>query len=199
MEGYARITERRTKLESWRPIARGCLVAAIVLLATMWLLDVKNILPFDFNKAALLVLIFVTFSYAISTEVMARTMVQQRHEAVAPVIELDASGSTNIEVGFLNVGTGPALNFRCWIEDSQHPHFRSKQHCISRHAVGTSHSDIASTGVIQTGLPNYHLGQGYLRAQYEDVFGVPYESCLLFSENALPELKYGRAKEIIVL
>lgn len=186
-------------MEKWRRIAHVCLVAAVVLLALMWVLDLKGILPFDFHKAALLVLIFVTFAYTLSTEVMARTMVQQRHEAVAPVVELDASGTRDIEVGFLNIGAGPALNFRCWIEDPQYPHLKSKRHCISRRAVGISHSDIASTGIIPTGLPNYSLGQGYIRAQYEDVFGITYETCLIFYFGELPELKYGLAKEKIVL
>jgi len=187
------------QMEGWPRVARVCLAAAVALLALMWVLDSNGILPFDFHKAALLVLIFVTFAYTVSTDIMARTMVQQRHEAVAPVVDLDASGTSDIEVGFLNIGMGPALNFRCWVEDPQYPHLRSRQHCVSRCAVGTALNDIASTGIMRTGLPNYSLGQGYIRAQYEDVFGVTYESCLLFSENALPELKYGRAKEIIVL
>lgn len=184
-------------MKRWRYVA--CPLAAFGLLVLMWVLDVKSMLPFDFNKAALLVLIFVTLGYAVSTDRMARTMEQQKHEALAPVIELDATGITDIEVGFLNIGVGPALNFRCWIEDSRYPHLRSSNQCISRRAVGTSHSDIASTGIIQTGLPNYSLGQGYIRAQYENVFGLTYESCLVFREAVLPELKYSCAKKKVVL
>lgn len=136
------------KSGKWAYVGRFSLVGAFVLLVLMWVLDTTHILPFDFNKAALLVLIFVTLAYTFATEVMARTVVQQRHEAVAPVIELDADGITIVNVGFRNIGMGPALNFRCWIEDLQYPSLRNKQYCISHRAVGVDRTGIAYTGTI---------------------------------------------------
>jgi hypothetical protein len=124
-------------------------------------------------------------------------MRQQQFNSVAPVVEIDAYGSGKIEVHFRNIGAGPALNFRCWIEDQRHLHLRTSR-AISRRAVGINQD--YSSASIDTHMPDYILGrESYLRAQYEDVFGQTYESCLMFSENALPELKYGRATEKIVI
>lgn len=178
---------------------------AIILLGIMLILDWKyevfiKVLPgFDIAEAALFALVVITLGYAISTDRMAGHMRQQQSNAVAPVIELDADGIGNIMVGFCNIGVGPALNFRCWIEDEQYPNLRTAHKCISRRAVAVSLDRVGISQAIWTGINGYKLGQGYLRAQYEDVFGQTYESCLIISENALSELKYGRAKEKIVL
>ena len=58
-----------------------------------------------------------------------------------------------------------------------------------------------SEATIHTGIPEYKLGVGHVRAQYESVFKITYESRLFFSENATPELKYGEANrdDIVIL
>lgn len=149
-------------------------------------------------------LVLVTAIYARETTVVAKAtreqaelLRQQQHNAVAPVIELEAAsiGIEEVNVGFSNIGLGPALNFRCWIEDEQYPRLRTAHKGIFRYALGRG-----DTGqrTIATGIGGYKLGVGYIRAQYEDVFGRTYESCLIFPANALPELKYGIAKDKIV-
>ena len=59
---------------------------------------------------------------------------------------------------------------------------------------------------IDTEIDGYTLhagvGYGYLRAQYESVFGKTYESRLISSTNAAPELKYFEVKndeDIVIL
>ena len=175
------------------------LVILGIILILDWIYDVSTkLLPgFDISEAVLFALVAITFGYAISIDRMARHMRQQQFNAVAPVMEIDAHGSGRIAVHFRNIGAGPALNFRCWIEDDQFPQLRNMNTCISRRAVGIDKE--FNLDYISTDISNYALDQGYLRAQYEDVFGQTYESCLMISENALPELKYGHAREKIVI
>ena len=87
------------------------------------------------------------------------------------------------------------LNFRCWIEDPEHPEFRVKDKAICRTAVEVALSEGPNLCTIHTRIGGYSLGRGYIRAQYESVFGLTYESSLLFPENAAPEFKYGKAKK----
>ena len=150
-------------------------------------------------------LIGVTTWYAYSTIKIARTTKQQaeimlngQFNAVAPVIELDVHGiAKDFLIVWRNIGMGPALNFRCWIEDEQHPEFRNVHKAVWSGAV--ARDGVPKQSRLDTEIRGYQLGIGYLRAQYESVFGKTYESCLLFPANAAPELKYGEAKEVIIL
>ncbi len=134
-------------------------------------------------------------------------MVEQHVNSAAPVITLevvrqkDTPCELEIDLGWLNIGKGPALNFRCWIEDPEHPELRVRQRAICRTAVEVALSDKLFAGTIHTGIPGYKLGIGYVRAQYESIFGRTYESCLFFPTNTAPELKYGEANyaDVVVL
>lgn len=131
----------------------------------------------------------------------AEIMLNEQFNAAAPVIELNfvGKGPTTIGVVFENVGKGPALNFRCWIEDEQHPELCTVNKAICQTAVAVGQSN---TMYIATQIQGYTLGIGYLRAQYESVFHKTYESRLYFPTNAAPELKYGEVvndSDIVVL
>jgi hypothetical protein len=156
------------------------------------------------QAAAMIVLVCVTIYYAVQTRKMAKEMKKQaeialngQFNAVAPVIELDGEGRKIIWIGWRNVGTGPALNFRCWIEDEEHPELRNVKKAVCLRAIAAS--DDAKKQNIDTEIADYRLGIGYVRAQYESILGKTYESCLFFPGNAAPELKYGEAKEIVIL
>ena len=136
---------------------------------------------------------------------------EQQHNIVAPVIELSTglySDEGTVEVWLRNIGVGPALNLRCWIDDPEHPELRKKEKALFQGGLGvgstypsTKIGPITWSPAIRTGLKGYKLiqSQGRLRAQYEDVFGMTYESSFIVSTNALPELKYGVATEKIIL
>lgn len=124
----------------------------------------------------------------------AEIMLNAEHNAAAPVVTLFASAeeAENITVDWKNIGKGPALNIRCWIEDDAHPELQTGQKMSSRTHIAVNEKGRFD---LRTGIKGYTLGVGYVRAQYQSVFGKTYESCLIFSTNSPPELKYGEAKE----
>ena len=145
-------------------------------------------------------LVGVTTVYVVFTYKVVRTMRDQQKNNVAPVVRLscrESRGANEVElnVGWMNIGKGPALNFRCWIEDPEHPELRAPGRAICRTAIEVALSDVISPAIIHTGIPDYKLGVGYIRAQYESVFNITYESCLSFPENAAPELRYREVKK----
>jgi len=168
-----------------------------------------------FQVALTAALVYVTATYVILTSQVltvskqqAEIMKEEQLNSAAPVVSLVISSrehpilnEVEIDVGLMNIGKGPALNFRCWIEDPEHPELRAPQKAICCTAIEVALSDIVSERTIRTGISGYKLGMGYIRAQYESIFKKTYESCLLFPTNAAPELKYGAAKDddIVIL
>ena len=151
------------------------------------------------------VLVLVTGYYAWQAHRQANLLNQQtqimlnsQFNAAAPVISLEANQSNPgfIRVYFLNVGKGPAFNFRCWVEDPEHPELRVTDQALLRTILpedpsnSKQYSDIKITG-------EYKLGVGYIRAQYESIFGKTYESSLMFPSNVSPQLEWGEAQEIV--
>lgn len=129
---------------------------------------------------------------------MAEEMREQRYSSARPVIEIEARGTKVVDISCTNIGVGPALNLRCWIEDEEHTGWRrGKTKVLCRMALGTGINNVAGKQ-IHTGIDGYTLhegkGSGYVRAQYEDAFGRTYESCFISSTKAAPELKYGEVK-----
>ena len=164
-----------------------------------------------FNAALTAALVAVTAFYVYFTSQILRSTNQQaeimrnaQYNAAAPVVILKASYDNryleiSIRVSWKNIGKGPALNFRCWIEDSEHPELRVYQRAICSTAVEVALTEEVYRGSFRTEIPDYSLGVGYIRAQYESIFDITYESCLLFQENAAPVLKYGPVTERIIL
>lgn len=169
-----------------------------------------------FQVALTAALVYVTATYVVLTSQVLTVSKQQAEimkegqlNSAAPVVMLDVISSrehpifneVEIDVGLMNIGKGPALNFRCWIEDPEHPELRAPQKAICYTAIGVALSDIVSERTIRTRISGYKLGMGYVRAQYESIFKKTYESCLFFPTNAAPELKYGAAKDddIVIL
>ena len=168
-----------------------------------------------FQAALTAALVYVTATYVfITSQVItvsrqqAKIMEEDQLNSAAPVLMLDVSSKekpagseVEINVGWMNIGKGPALNFRCWIEDPEHPELRVRQKAICHTAIEVALNDVMSEKTIHTGIPGYRLGVGYIRAQYESIFKKTYESCLFFPTNAAPELKYGKARDddIVIL
>lgn len=160
-----------------------------------------------YDAALTAALVGVTAIYVVLTsrvvtisQEQTRIMQEQQRNNAAPVVKLSCTESrganeVEINVGWMNIGKGPALNFRCWIEDAEHPELRAPDKAICRTAVEVALSDVISPAIIHTGIPDYKLGAGYIRAQYESVFKITYESCLFPPENAAPELRYREVEK----
>ena len=126
-------------------------------------------------------------------------MLNAEYNAAAPVVSLQANvnlqeNETEVTVIFNNIGKGPALNFRCWIEDPNHQELRSHKRSIFRTALENS-GRISTEGHINIDIRDYRLGSGFLKAQYESVFGKTYESRLMYPANVEPQLEYGEVKD----
>jgi len=160
-----------------------------------------------FVPALTAALVWVTAFYAIATgEIMkaskeqAAVMLQSQLNAAAPVVTLEAnlSGPGVVRIYSLNAGKGPALNFRCWIEDPEHPELRVVSKAVLENvipAISSGDKQLHGIAVPQ----EYRLGLGYIRAQYESIFGKTYESCLMFPANVSPQFEWGEAQEVIRL
>ena len=164
---------------------------------------------FSAGLTAALVYVTACYVYLHSKNVevanrQAEIMKNAQFNAVAPVIALGVKGTKIIWIDWRNIGTGPALNFRCWIEDVEHPQLRNVKKAVCLRAIAAG--DGPRNKNIDTEIEGYtlHTGMGYryLRAQYESVFGKTYESRLISWTNAAPELKYGEVtndNDIVVL
>ena len=127
-------------------------------------------------------------------------MLESQFNAAAPVVTLETDLNTPgvVKIYSLNAGKGPALNFRCWIEDTEHPELRVASKAVFKKVIPvTSIDNMLLHGIA---VPQeYRLGVGYIRAQYESIFDKTYESCLMFPANSSPQLEWGEAKEVIRL
>lgn len=161
-------------------------------------------------------LVYVTAAYAYFTYELAsiskRTAeiaLNAEYNSAAPVISINLSktsatttvlaagksfSGTEYWIEFTNIGKGPSLNLRCWIEEPNQPQFRNTAYYTTAVAVGSG-----AAGGVSVPVPNHKLGFGYIRVQYESIFGVTYESCMMYPTNSAPELKYGKATEKIVI
>lgn len=166
-------------------------------------------------------LIAVTIVYVYWTAVMAKNskrqaeiMTNAEFNAAAPVVQLDAADSVTtrndrtVRIYWRNIGKGPALNFRCWIDDPENTQLRILDKAIHRTAVAVDTNldsgHFSNFVNIDTGIDDYRLQRTpvCIRAQYESVFGKTYESSLHFPTNAAPELKFGEVKkpeDIVIL
>lgn len=196
-------------------LQRPAIAVSIFLVIVVALVAAAIVWPDRVDQFGWVALVAVTLLYALFTGMMAVEIRQQslrlgeqldlldkqrgllkeqQYNAVAPVVHLDAfvDAKGDVTVTFRNVGLGPALNLRCWIDDEEHPELRANlSKVIDRGVVGVGEG-YAPT--IPTGVPGYKLGIGYVRCQYKDIFGRVYESALMMPANAKPDTKYGVAK-----
>lgn len=169
-----------------------------------------------FVPALTAALVWVTAFYAVATgqimetskkqveasEKQAAIMLESQLNAGAPVVTLEAdlSDPYMIRIYLLNTGKGPTLNFRCWIEDPEHPELRVVSRAILENVIPVISSGYTYTEWHSIPVPErYTLRLGYIRAQYESIFGKTYESCLMFPTDKSPQLEWSAAQEVIKL
>lgn len=139
--------------------------------------------------ALLLVLAAITAFYGQQTQRLAALIEAHQRQAMAPRIVLRVSGVGDLRLRFRNAGAGPGLNFRCWIDDPDHPELRSRTRAVTRAAVPPGGKRRAAHFLV--GLPEYRLGDDALvRAQYEDLRGVTYETVLAQEPDGSAELEH---------
>ncbi len=151
-------------------------------------------------------LIIVTALYGWHTRKMANSSEKGLGIAInsmmnghTPVIKLvavpliDLSGMTGIKLTFKNVGPGPALNLRCWIQHDELPHLSSDANKSTNIALGTD-EDGNYSWPSSLRLPDFHNGFTVI-AQYNDIYGRRFESILEINDMD-QSLQYGLMKEV---
>ena len=138
-----------------------------------------------------------------ATTKQAEIALNGQFNAMAPLLEIEVwdydfrDADTRIKLVWRNIGTGPALNFRCWIEDEEHPQLRQLGKETYRAAIANGQEPYSWTVDVQIKGYRLGVGMGYLRAQYWSVFEIPYETSVRFETPDRHELRYGKAKEIV--
>jgi len=135
------------------------------------------------------------------SERQADIALNNQYNSVAPVLELELikkNANGNVHVRFCNVGNGPAINVKCWIQDEEIEVLKFPT--LSRaYYVGVMPTGKINSHIFVTGIEDYELKKGCIRAQYESIFGKvkTYESTLICPADSFPKLHYGLAKEIV--
>jgi hypothetical protein len=138
----------------------------------------------------------VSKKQAISASKQAQIMLDGQFQAEAPVLRLraykESANSKDIRIEVENIGKGPALNIKCWIDDPKHPELRENIMSWTAVAVGQG-----SYTTLVTGKQVYSLQNITIKAHYESIFHKKYESCLMFSDDvdSRPSLFYRAYRE----
>ncbi len=167
---------------------------AIISVAVLSALNVQLAPVYSLVLAATLIAITTLYVYWTSQTVkaanrQAEIMLNAEYNAAAPVVKLEVEGRGQIKVTCENIGKGPALNLRCWVEDKEHPELREDKVFSTAVAAGEPYVSFISAD-IDTGIKDYMLRVGCVMAQYESIFKKTYESSLLLSTDADPQLTY---------
>lgn len=134
--------------------------------------------------------VYLTSQTVKASNKQAEIMLNAEYNTATPVIKLKVEGRGQIKITWENVGKGPALNLRCWIEDNKHPELQADKMSSTAIAVGESDMGFVSAD-IHTGIKDYVLDAGCVRAKYESIFkNKTYESCLLLSPDTDPKFIY---------
>ena len=152
-------------------------------------------------------LVYVTGVYVFLTWRHTEILKSAQWNTVAPVVALEAreeqdpNGTTNFRIWWSNIGAGPALNFRCWVEDSEHKELRTKGKAITFEVIQQNGDMREHPDPIKTNLTGYKLGAGFLRAQYDSILGKTYETTIHHHKDGAPQMRWREVpdNEVIIL
>jgi len=152
-------------------------------------------------------LVYVTGVYVFLTWRHTEILKSAQWNTVAPVVALEAreeqdtNGTTNFKIWWSNIGAGPALNFRCWVEDSEHKELRTEGRAVTFEVIPRNGDMREHPYPMKTNLTDYKLGAGYLRAQYNSILGKTYETTIHYPKDGVPQMKWREVpdNEVIIL
>ena len=162
----------------------------------------ETLAPSDtIQTLTLAVLVIVTVSYAASTRKIYEVALNSERNAVSPIVNLAAKviDQDQITVSYQNVGRGPALNLRIWLEleyDEQFDYLKSEEM--------KNRGFTAALGVGQDGQLAWDDSQGVLPtrtsgidivAEYSDVFRQGFVSKLQIINPFDQEFSFGKKEQ----
>ena len=162
----------------------------------------ETLAPSDtIQTITLVVLVIVTVSYAVSTRKIYEVALNAERNAVFPIVNLTAEAidQDQIRVSYQNIGRGPALNLRIWLEleyDEQFDYLKSEEM--------KNRGFTAALGVGQDGQLEWDDSEGVLPtrtsgidivAEYTDVFRQGFFSKLHIINHFDQEFSFGKKEQ----
>ena len=162
----------------------------------------ETLAPSDtIQTITLVVLVIVTVSYAVSTRKIYEVALNSEKNAVFPIVNLTAAAISRdqIRVSYQNIGRGPALNLRIWLElenEEQFDYLRSDEM--------KNRGFTAALGVGQSGQLEWNSSEDVLPtrtsgfdivAEYSDVFRQGFVSKLQIINPYDQEFSFGKKEQ----
>ena len=159
----------------------------------------KTLAPSDtIQTITLVVLVIVTVSYAVSTRKIHKVAVNAEMNAVFPIVNLtiDVISQDQIRVSYQNIGRGPALNLRIWLEREC-----AEQFDYLKSDAMKNKGFVAALGVSQNRQLEWDGSEGELPtrkdgfdvvAEYSDVFQQGFTSKLQIINSCDQEFSFGK-------
>ena len=174
----------------------------VLMAALIYFTDPNWLSPSDtIQTITLVVLVIVTTSYARSTRKIYEVASNAERNAVFPIISMAAevTDPNQILISYKNIGRGPALNLRIWLElegEDQFWYLKSK--------TKKNEGFLAAVGVGQCGQRRWYNSEGPLPttssgfdivAEYADVFQQGFQSRLVIVSACDQGFHFGKKKE----
>ena len=202
----------------WLPLGVGLLLCVTVLVAVAVLVNFTErayLKPSEsIQILTLVVLVAVTFWYAMSTHRLNRSSDEQAQtgrqalqvaldaemNTVLPIVAIELQSISNV-VGFSysNIGRGPAIDLNIWLETPSEPSRFER-------SAGFEISAILGTGVKREDFEPFPEGVEYttsfsppldIIAEYTDIFGRRFRSILRSYDHAKQEFSFQRISDNI--
>ena len=167
------------------------LLGLALLVALICYTDPDWLSPGDsIQTMTLVVLVIVTVSYAKSTRKIFEIALDAERNAVSPIISIVAEVTSldQILISYENIGRGPALNLKIWLESD------TKKSEGFRTAVGVGQSGQRQWDKSEGTLPTTSSGFDIV-AEYTDVFRQGFQSKLVIVNPYDHEFFFGKKKE----
>ena len=193
---------KRIAKSGWRTYkieAMLSFLGIVLMVALIYYTDPDWLSPSDtIQTMTLVVLIMVTVSYARSTQKLYEVAQNAELNAVFPIISMtpEVLSPSQIRISYENIGRGPALNLRIWLELKGHAQFsylksEAKKNEGFRAAVGVNQSCQRQWDKTEGPLPTTSSGFDIV-AEYTDVFQQKFESRLTIINHYDHEFSFGK-------
>ena len=174
----------------------------VFMAALIYYTDPDWLSPSDtIQTMTLVVLAVVTGYYAMSTRKIYEVASNAERNAVFPIVNLTAEETKedHIRISYQNIGRGPALNFKIWLELDIYEQFgylksEEMKNRGFRAAVGVGQSGQRQWDNSEGTLPTTSSGIDIV-AEYTDVFRQSFQSKLVIANTYDQEFHFGKKKE----
>jgi len=185
------------KIEAFLTLVVVGLLLALIFYTQPGVLDVGDTIQI----VTLSVLVVVTISYARSTRKLYDVALNSEANAVFPIITLtvEVVSHGHIEISYQNIGRGPALNLRIWLEREGEESFaylksESEKNMGFHAAVGVNQDGKRKWDSSGGPLPSRSVGFDVV-AEYTDVFRQRFQSKLIIIGIHDQEFSFGRKEQ----